>query len=205
MFIFSVVKQGLLKLSTYEIALKRRSIRRFRNIPIPYEILEKCVNAARLAPSAGNRQPLEYIIVDDEQLLPRIFDMLRWARYIAPAGDPPPGHRPTAYIVVLIKKGAGYKNLEDFDAGLAVENMILVALEEGIGSCCIASINIDGLRELLSIPEDYIISLVLALGYPDESPLVEEFKESPEYWKDKDNVLHVPKRGLRGILHRNNF
>lgn len=192
-------------MSTYEIALKRRSIRRFKNIPIPYEILEKCVNAARLAPSAANLQPLEYIIVDDKQLLPKIFEMLGWAKSIAPAGDPPPGHRPTAYIVVLIKQGVGYKGLENYDAGLAVENMILVALEEGIGSCCIHSLNRDKLRELLNIPEDYIISLVLALGYPDESPVVEEFGESPKYWKDKDNVLHVPKRGLTEILHRNKF
>ena len=174
-------------------------------MPIPYEILGKCVNAARLAPSAANLQPLEYIIVDDEQLLPKVFDTLRWAGYIKPAGDPPPGHRPTAYIVVLIKKETGYKGLESYDAGLAVENMILVALEEGIGSCCIHNINRDGLIELLNIPEDYIVSLVLALGYPDESPVVEEFRESPKYWKDKDNVLHVPKRGLKDILHRNNF
>ncbi len=192
-------------MGTYEIALKRRAIRRFKNIPIPYEILEKCVDAARLAPSAANRQPLEYIIVDDEQLLPKVFDTLKWAAYIRPAGDPPLAHRPTAYIVVLIKRGVGYKNMENFDAGLAVENMILVALEEGVGSCCNASINIDGLRELLNIPEDYIISLVLALGYPDESPVVEEFRESPKYWKDKDNVLHVPKRRLKDVLRRNNF
>ncbi len=189
----------------YEIALKRRSIRRFKNIPIPYEILERCVNAARLAPAAGNRQPLEYIIVDDEQLLPKVFDMLKWAKHIRPAGDPPPGHRPVAYIVVLIKTGLAYKNLENFDAGLAVENMILVALEEGIGSCCLASADTHKLRELLNIPEDYIISLVLALGYPDESPVVEEFRESPKYWKDKDSVLHIPKRGLKDILHRNKF
>lgn len=192
-------------MSTYEIALKRRSIRRFKNIAIPYEILEKCVNAARLAPSAANLQPLEYIIVDDEQLLPRVFDTLRWAKYIAPAGDPPSGYRPTAYIVVLIKRGVGLENLENYDVGLAVENIILVAIEEGIGSCCVHSVGRDRLKELLNIPEDYIVSLVLALGYPDESPVVEEFRESPKYWKDKDNILHVPKRGLKDILHRNNF
>ena len=61
-------------MSTYELALKRRSIRRFKNVAIPYEILEKCVNAARLAPSGGNLQPLEFIIVDDEQLLAKMFD-----------------------------------------------------------------------------------------------------------------------------------
>ena len=192
-------------MGTYELVLKRRSIRRFKNIPIRYEILEKCVNAARLAPSAANLQPLEYIIVDAEPLLPKVFDMLRWAAFIAPSADPPPGHRPTAYIVVVIREGAGYKGLENYDAGLAVENMILVALEEGIGSCCIHNINRDGLRGLLSIPEDYIISLVLALGYPDESPVVEEFTGSTKYWKDEGNVLHVPKRGLKDILHRNRF
>ncbi len=192
-------------MGTYELALKRRSIRRFKNIAILYEILEKCVNAARLAPSAANLQPLEYIIADDEHLVPKIFDTLKWAKYIRPAGDPPPGHRPAAYIVVLIKRGAGFKTLENYDAGLAVENMILVALEEGIGSCCIASIDINRLRELLNIPEDYIISLVLALGYPDEDPVVEEFSGPFEYWKDKGNVLHVPKRRLKEILHRNRF
>jgi len=193
--------------STYEIALKRRSIRRFKNIPVPYEVLEKCVNAARLAATAGNLQPLEYIIVDDEQLVPKVFDMLGWAKYIRPAGDPPPGHRPTAYIVVLLKVGIGYKKWEFFDAGLAVENIILVALEEGVGSCCLGAVDIPRLTELLNIPEDYIVSLVLALGYPDESHIIEEFKGSPEYWKDKDkdNVLHVPKRGLKEILHRNKF
>jgi len=190
---------------TYEIALKRRSIRRFKNIPIPYEILGKCVDAARLAPSAANLQPLEYIIVDDEQLLAKVFDTLKWAGYIRPAGDPPSGHRPMAYIVVLANTDVGRQEWEKCDVGLAVENMILVALEEGVGSCCLGAIDVNRLRELLNIPNNYTISLVLALGYPDESPVVEEFGESPKYWKDKDNVLHVPKRGLKEILHRNKF
>ncbi len=193
-------------MSTYELILKRRSIRRFKNIAIPYEILEKCVDAARLAPCGANRQPLEYIIVDDEQLLPKIFDMLGWARSIWPARYPPPGHRPTAYIVALIKKVLEYReSTGPTDAAIAAENMTLVALEEGIGSCVFGFVDKDSLRELLNIPEDYIISLVLALGYPDESPVVEEFKESPQYWVDKNNVLHIPKRELKDILHRNNF
>ena len=192
-------------MSTYEIALKRRSIRCFKNIHIPYEILEKCVNAARLAPCGANMQPLEYIIVDNEQSLPKIFDITRWARYIKPEGDPPPGHRPTAYIIVLINNDISLKAWELCDVGLAVENMILVALEEGVGSCCLGAIDREPLRALLNIPENYTISLALALGYPNESPVVEEFKGSVEYWKDEGKVLHVPKRGLTEVLHRNSF
>jgi len=50
----------------YETLIKRRSIRRFKAMPVPYAVLDKCVNAARLAPSAANLQPLEYIVVDEE-------------------------------------------------------------------------------------------------------------------------------------------
>ena len=192
----------------YEIALKRRTIRRFKNIAIPYEMLEKCVNAARLAPSAGNQQPLEYIIVDDEQLLAKVFDTLEWAQIIKPAGHaPPPGHRPMAYVVVLVKNEAPRKAWAKCDAGFAVENMILVALEEGVASCCFGAMAINRLSESLNISSDYTVLLVLALGYPDESPIVEEFSGSTwkRIWKDKDNVVHVPKRKLTEILHRNKF
>ena len=192
-------------MSTYALTLKRRSIRRFKNISIPYEILEKCVDAARLAPSGANLQPLEYVIIDDEQLLPEIFSMIRWAGYIRPAGSPPAGHQPMAYIVGLIKKGTKHEAFSYFEDGLATENIILVALEEGVGSCRVGTHDNDRLRELLNIPEDYNIMLTLALGYPDESPVVEEYKGSVKYWKDEDNVLHVPKRGLKEILHRNKF
>ena len=192
-------------MGAYEIALKRRSIRCFKNTVIPYNILEKCVNAARLAPSAKNLQRLEYIIVDDEPLLARVFDTLNWAGYIRPAGDPPPGHRPMAYIIVLARIEVGSKEWEKCDVGLAVENMILVALEEGVGSCCLGAIDTNRLTELLNIPSDYTISLVLAMGYPDENPVVEEFSGSVEFWKDRDNILHIPKRGLTEILHRNKF
>ncbi len=192
-------------MSTYALTLKRRSIRRFKNIPIPYEILERCVNAARLAPSGGNLQPLEYIIIDDEQLLPEIFSMIGWAGYIRPSGNPPAGHQPMAYIVGVIKEGTKHEAFSYFEAGLATENIILVALEEGVGSCRVGTNNNDRLRELLNIPEDYNIMLTLALGYPDESPVVEEYKGSVKYWKDEDNVLHVPKKGLKEILHRNKF
>ena len=86
-----------------------------------------------------------------------------------------------------------------------MENIILVALEEGIGGCPIASVDRDKLRKILSVPGDYEIPLVLALGYPSESPIEEPFDGSVKYWRDEDDVLHVPKKKLEIVLHWNIF
>ena len=58
-------------MDVYEAAVSRRAIRRFKDIALPYDVLEKCVDAARLAPSGQNRQLYEYIIIDDEQVATR--------------------------------------------------------------------------------------------------------------------------------------
>jgi nitroreductase len=193
-----------IEMSVYETIIKRRSIRRFKDIPIPRETLERCVNVARLAPSAANLQPLEYIVIDNGWLLSQVFSTLKWAAYISPEGHPPQSKRPRTYIVILKNRDIGVPS-SSYDIGAAIENMILVALEEGIGSCPIASVDRDKLREILNIPGDYEISLVLALGYPDESPVEESFEGSVKYWKDKDGVLHVPKKKLETVLHWNSF
>ena len=93
-------------MDVYEVAVSRRSIRRFKDIPVPHQILGRCVNAARLAPSAANLQPLEYIVVNDDRLLAEVFATLGWAAYIRPAGDPPEGKRPKAYIVIVSSSAA---------------------------------------------------------------------------------------------------
>ena len=191
-------------MSTYEVVISRRSIRRFKDIPVPNQVLERCVNAARLVPSAANLQPLEYIIVNDEQLLLKVFPTLRWAAYIRPAGDPPEGKRPKAYIVILKNKNLGV-TFSVYDIGAAMENIILVALAEDVGSCPFASVDRDKLSKILNIPGDYEIPLVIALGYPDESPVEEPFDGSVEYWKDEHGVHHVPKKKLESILHWNTF
>lgn len=193
-----------MKKYVYEIMMKRRSIRRFQQKPIPFGVLEKLVNAARVAPSASNLQPLEYVVVDDKDLLPEVFTTLKWAGYIAPKGDPPEGEKPTAYVVVLVNKeisGSGYEK----DVGAAVENILLAALEEGIGSCWIGSINKKRLRKTLNMPHFLAIDSVIALGYSAESPVMEEMTDSVKYWKDESGTLHVPKRRLKTILHRNKY
>ena len=193
-----------MKKYVYEIMTKRRSIRRFRQDPIPFVTLKKLVNAARVAPSASNLQPLEYIVVDNKNLLHEVFTTLSWARHITPKGDPPEGERPTAYVVVLANKEVSDSGYER-DVGASAENIALAALEEGIGSCLLGSIDRDKLRKILDVPSSLAIDLVIALGYSAECPVVEEMADSMEYWKDESGILHVPKRKLESILHRNKY
>ncbi|MCK4326554.1 nitroreductase family protein, partial [bacterium] len=172
--------------------------------PVPKEILEKLIKAARLAPSAANLQPCEYIVVDEPSLVANVFSTLRWAGYIAPRGDPPEEERPVAYIIVLLNKEK-VKAGGERDAAAGIENIVLAALEEGIGSCWLGSIERERLRSILNIPQHCEIDSVVAIGYPRESPVVEEMKDSIKYWKDNKNILHVPKRRLEDILHWNKY
>lgn len=191
-------------MSVYELITSRRTIRRFKQRPISAELLNKLVNAGRLAPSGANLQPLEFIVVNDTEVVNRVFPALKWAGYIAPAGNPPEGKRPMAYVVVLINTEIR-SNGGEVDAAAAMENMILTALEEGVGSCWMGAIDRDQLRLLFNVPPYYQIDSVLALGYPDESPIVEAVQDSIKYWKDEQGVLHVPKRNLSAMVHFNRF
>ena len=189
-----------------EIIRKRRSIRRFKDKPIPQEVLRNLVDAGRLAPSAANLQPLEYVVINDPDLFKKVFPQLKWAGYISPEGNPPPGKRPVAYIVVLANTKVRPTGHEE-DIGAAIENIILSALREGIGTCWLGSIDRDGLRGLLNVPRHMRIDSVIALGYPDEAPVAEDIPKdgSIKYYKDSSGRLHVPKRNLEGILHINGY
>jgi nitroreductase len=190
--------------SFYDVIAGRRTIRRFKPEPVTRELLERLVDVGRLAPSAANLQPLEFIVVDETGLKAEVFPCLKWAAYIAPAGDPKPGEEPAAYIVTLANTKVREKMFE-YDIGAAMENMLLAALAEGVGSCWLLSIDRDKLRAVLGVPEDYRVDSVLALGYPAEEPTAEVMGESCRYWKAADGRLHVPKRALGSVIHFNRF
>ncbi len=197
-------------MNLYELIVKRRSIRRFKTEIISYPKLRNMVNAGRLAPSAANLQPLEFIIVDDEQLVERVFGTLRWGGYIAPAGNPPEGEQPVAYIVVLVNNLIASQRPASInkDIGAACENIILAALSEGIGSCWVESIDRKALAEILGLPDSVDINSVIALGYPNEDPVTYDLAQPDDpikYWKDEYGTLHVPKRKLEDILFYNGY
>ena len=193
----------VVSMDVYEAILSRRSIRRFQQKSIPLELLKKFINVARLAPSAANLQPLEYFVVTEKNLRDKVFETLSWAAYIKPKWAPIKEERPTAYIIILVRdtNNKWYSR----DASLASENIVLAAEEEGIGSCIMCKIDRGKLQEILNISKDMIVDSVIALGYKAEKPVIEDFKDSVKYWRDKNEVLHVPKRKLEDIFHVNKF
>ena len=162
-------------------------------------MLYELVMGARLAPQAANIQPLQYMIVHQKQLLEPVFACTRWAGYLE-GYAPKPGFRPTAYIIVLINEELK-KNGNDTDAGAAIENMLLLAVEKGLGSCWIGSLDREQLTKLLGVPETCRIHSLIALGYPAENPVWEEKEgDSIQYYLDEERRLHVPKRRMNEII-----
>lgn len=211
-------------MSVYDVVLRRRSIRCFKKKRILFSILEKLVNAARFAPSAANLQPCEFIVVDKKETVEEIFPTLRWAGYIRPKGNPPKGKEPTAYIIILINpalaqplharaglaRRVGVNRRKrplnaEADAAAAIENILLVAEDVGLGSCWLGAIDKTKIRKILKVPKYCEVKYVLALGYADQRPKVERLSNSVKYWKDKRGLLHVPKRSLNEVLHRNRY
>lgn len=191
-------------MSTYELILRRRTIRTFKQDPIDRALLEKCVNAGRVGPSGANLQPLEYLVVSDPQLVEQVFAHTAWAGYL-PDWEPQPGERPVAYIFILVNRECRAGGAE-MDVGIAAQSIALTALGEGVGSCMIGSLQRPELAELLRVPEYCEISLAVALGYPAEDPVMEEMKDdSIKYYRDENDRLHVPKRPLAQILHWNKY
>lgn len=186
-----------------ELVAKNRSYRRFhQEVAIEYETLRELVDLARLSASAGNFQPLRYVLSCQPQKNALIFPQLAWAMYLKDWTGPAEGERPSAYIVILEDKQTEHPL--HCDHGIAVQSMLLGATEKGLGGCIIGAINKPNLRKALNIPERYEILLVLALGKPKERVVIEKLEPdgSIKYWRDGAGVHHVPKRVLGDIILR---
>jgi len=186
-------------MNVYALIQKRRTIRSFEQKPVPKDLLERCVNAARIGPSGANLQPLEYIVVSEPEQCQQVFPHTAWAGYL-PDWSPGPQERPMAYIFILTNREVQAD--APMDVGIAAENITLVALEEGVGSCIVGSLDENALYQVLAVPQDCEISLMVALGYPAEQPqMVEMTGDSIKYYRDGDGSLNVPKRALEDVLH----
>lgn len=186
-----------------EIIRKRRTIRNFKNEELDMETIKKLLDGARLAPSAANLQPIKYIIIITPQIRERIFENILWAKYIRPYGNPNKGHEPRAYIAVLIDKSIKQTGFEMLDIGLALENIILSALDKDIGACILGAFNKRRIMETLQIDvSKYDLYVILALGFSDQNVMAVEMSDSDavEYYKNNDGILCVPKRRLKDIV-----
>jgi nitroreductase len=180
---------------------KNRSYRRFyEDVAIDLETLRELVDLARLSASASNMQPLKYILANGPEKNARIFPHLGWAGYLRDWPGPAEGERPAAYIIIL-----GDKNIrKDFgcDHGIAAQSILLGATEKGLGGCMIGSVIKPELQKALDIPAHHEILLVIALGKPRETVVLETVGPDGNirYWRDDEDVHHVPKRPLDEII-----
>ena len=184
----------------------RRTIRLFKQQPISRNVLWDLIDVARTAPSAANKQPLEYIIVDDREVVEKIFPQLAWAAAVKPKRTPHASAQPVAYIVVLINEKIALPDYGKVDAAAAIENILLAAHSKSIGTCWLGSVNRDNVRQILSIEENMTIDSVIALGYAAEKPIAEDANAGDvTYYLDNNNTLHIPKRPLNEIIHANGY
>jgi nitroreductase len=129
-----------------------------------------------------------------------ILPHLRWAGYLTDWKGPEEGEKPSAYIVVLLDKDISSNCF--WDHGIACQSILLGACEKGLGGCMFGSFDKNGLRNSLKISERYEPLMVIALGKPKETVVLEALDDSGniKYWRDENSVHHVPKRNLKDLI-----
>lgn len=144
-------------MEVFEAIKIRRSIRSYQDKPVEKEKLDKLLEAARLAPSAKNRQEWRFIVVTDREKREKLVDACKGQKFV---GEAP------VIIVGLVDPSTSrwYK----VDIGIAMEHMVLEAVELGLGTCWIGAFYQEKLKELLGIPEEKEVVALLTVGYPKE-------------------------------------
>ncbi|MDD5038742.1 MAG: nitroreductase family protein [Dehalococcoidales bacterium] len=174
---------------------RRRSIRNFKPDRIPGDVLDKLLEALRLAPSAGNYQPYKFIIVQDEATKRKIAVACKW-NPARPNGQEFIAEAPLVIIAcgserkaitryykggkVHLIAGAAleeidkdpiqYTNTMLMDLAIALDHLTLVAAAEGLGTCWIGGLDELEVKRLLSIPDDMRVLIVMPVGYPVSWP-----------------------------------
>jgi len=184
-----------------DLIIKNRSYRRFyQDVTVERATLRELVDLARLSASGSNLQALKFRLSCDADENAKIFACLGWAGYLKDWPGPAEGERPSAYIVIL-----GDKEISQsfgVNPGIAAQSILLGATEKGLGGCIIGSVDKPKLTQALEIPDRYEILLVLALGKPKETVVLETVGPDGDikYWRDSQGVHHVPKRPLDEII-----
>ncbi len=151
----------------------RQSVRKYSDKPVEKEKISRCLEAARLAPSASNSQPWKFIVVDDPDLLQKVADKTTGPLWSFNNFVP----QSKVIVAVVIEKmkvitraGAKVKDKEYalFDIGIASEHFCLQAAEEGLGTCMLGWFDEPGVKKLLNVPKEKRIGLLITLGYPPD-------------------------------------
>jgi nitroreductase len=171
---------------------------------LPPILLRQWIDLARLGGSARNSQVLKYMLVTEDRQRQDIFPLLGWAGYLSDWSGPAPGERPSAYILCLLDRDLlkGTTNEVHCDLGIATQNLLLGAAEQGVFGCRIGAFASNEVHRLFKLGDRYEVLLIIALGYPAETVILEEVgpDEDIRYWRDEGGKHHVPKRALAAHL-----
>lgn len=195
-----IKKSGEEEIMIKKLIQKNRSYRRFKKgVKIDKSTLTDLIGCARLSASASNLQPLKYILSFTPEKNNKIFAHTKWAGYLRDWDGPAEDERPSAYIIMCGDREIA--TTFGCDHGIAAQSILLMAVEKGLGGCLLGALNREGLRADLGIPDRYEILLVVALGEPTEKVVVENAGDGNiKYYRDKDDVHHVPKRPLEELI-----
>ncbi|MBI4656355.1 MAG: nitroreductase family protein [Elusimicrobia bacterium] len=160
-----------------KIVSDRRSIRKYSNKPVEMEKIRKCLESARLAPSACNSQPYKFIVINDPEIKNRVSKAAFSGAYsICGFAQSAPvliavvsqKQKMTAWLGNQIQN----INFRYIDMGIAIEHFVLQATELGLGTCWIGWFNQKEVANILGIPDNCRVEIMLSLGYPQENPPV---------------------------------
>ncbi|MFH1258538.1 MAG: nitroreductase family protein [Elusimicrobiota bacterium] len=159
----------------YQVVSLRRSIRKYQPAPVEGEKLSRILEAARIAPSAANRQPWHFIVIKDEAVKKRFKEAYgrEWF-YTAPL------------IICACSEPAKSwvrrdgKKYFDVDIAIAFEHLVLAAAAEGLGTCWVGAFDPEAVKKILGLPEGIEPIALTPLGYPDEIPAPGERKSIKE-------------------------
>jgi len=152
-------------MNVMEAIKKRCSVRSYQDRPVEREKVDKILEAARLAPSASNRQEWRFVVVQDRDARQRLMK--------AAKNQPFVGEAPV--VIACCAKTDNHimtcgQMCYPIDMAIAIEHMALEATEEGLGTCWVGAFYEDQVREILGIPQDIRVVELLALGYPAKPP-----------------------------------
>lgn len=146
------------------VILKRKSIRKYKDIEVSNEIVEELLRSAMAAPSAGNQQPWEFIVLRDKEIMKKITEFHPYSKMLL--------NTDTAIVVCGDESKEKFKGYWVQDCSAACENILLTAEDKGLGAVWLGVYpledRISPLKELLNLPESVIPLSIIPVGYPDE-------------------------------------
>ncbi|MCL6458811.1 MAG: nitroreductase family protein [Gorillibacterium sp.] len=148
-----------------EVISTRRAIRKYKKDHVSEEKLARIYEAIHAAPSGNNHQPYKFIFVKDAEQRLRIASEACHQEFLFEA--------PVLMVACCEKNRA-------FDVAIAVDHLVLAAINEGLSTCWVGWFEKDIVREILSIPEDIEIAILVSIGYGDENPPAKERKSIDE-------------------------